>query len=48
MRFVEIKDAQAGIWENWKQPAPGQWMRTLAIVTTDANEAGGHFKTVRR
>jgi len=28
-------------------------MRTLAIVTTDANEAGaneagGHFKTVRR
>src|SRR5256886_2547424 len=47
------QDAQAGIWENWKQPAPGQWMRTLAIVTTDANEAGaneagGHFKTVRR
>ena len=47
------QDAQAGIWENWKQPAPGQWMRTLSIVTTDANEAGaneagGHFKTVRR
>jgi putative SOS response-associated peptidase YedK len=40
------QNAQAGIWENWKQPASGQWMRTLAIVTTD--EAGGHFKTVRR
>jgi putative SOS response-associated peptidase YedK len=29
------QNAQAGIWENWKQPASGQWMRTLAIVTTD-------------
>jgi putative SOS response-associated peptidase YedK len=28
----------AGIWENWKQPASGEWLRTFAIVTTDANE----------
>ena len=28
----------AGIWENWKEPASGEWMRTFAIITTDANE----------
>ena len=28
----------AGIWKNWKQPASGEWIRTFAIVTTDANE----------
>jgi putative SOS response-associated peptidase YedK len=28
----------AGIWENWKEPASGEWIRTFAIVTTDANE----------
>lgn len=27
-----------GIWENWKEPASGEWMRTFAIITTDANE----------
>ena len=27
----------AGIWENWRDPA-GDWIRTFAIVTTDANE----------
>jgi putative SOS response-associated peptidase YedK len=27
----------AGIWENWKEPASGEWIRTFAIVTTDAN-----------
>jgi putative SOS response-associated peptidase YedK len=27
----------AGIWENWKDPAAGEWMRTFAIITTDAN-----------
>lgn len=25
----------AGIWENWK-PAAGEWIRTFAIITTDA------------
>jgi len=27
-----------GIWENWKDPASGEWVRTFAISTTDANE----------
>ena len=28
----------AGIWENWQHPQTGQWVRTFAIITTDANE----------
>jgi putative SOS response-associated peptidase YedK len=28
----------AGIWENWKEPGSGEWIRTFAIITTDANE----------
>ena len=28
----------AGIWENWKEPATGEWIRTFAIITTAANE----------
>ena len=28
----------AGIWENWKEPVSGEWLRTFAIITTDANE----------
>jgi putative SOS response-associated peptidase YedK len=28
----------AGIWENWKDPASGEWVRTFAIITTEANE----------
>jgi putative SOS response-associated peptidase YedK len=28
----------AGIWENWKEPVSGDWIRTFAIITTDANE----------
>ena len=27
-----------GIWENWKDPASGEWVRSFAIITTDANE----------
>ena len=30
--------ASAGMWENWKEPASGEWMHTFAIITTDANE----------
>jgi putative SOS response-associated peptidase YedK len=25
------------IWENWRNPAIGEWIRTFAIITTDAN-----------
>jgi putative SOS response-associated peptidase YedK len=28
----------AGIWENWKEPKAGEWLRTFAIITADANE----------
>jgi putative SOS response-associated peptidase YedK len=28
----------AGLWENWKDPACGEWIRTFAVITTDANE----------
>ena len=27
-----------GLWENWKDPATGEWVRTFTIITTDANE----------
>ena len=34
----------AGIWENWKDPSSGDWIRTFAVITTAANElvAGIH------
>jgi putative SOS response-associated peptidase YedK len=28
----------AALWENWKEPASGEWIRTFAVITTDANE----------
>ncbi len=38
---IAMKDgapfAIAGIWENWKEPASGEWIRTFSIITTDAN-----------
>jgi putative SOS response-associated peptidase YedK len=27
-----------GLWENWKDPASGEWIRTFVVITTDANE----------
>lgn len=30
--------ALAGLWDRWKDPASGEWIRTFAIVTTAANE----------
>jgi putative SOS response-associated peptidase YedK len=27
-----------GLPENWKDPNSGEWIRTFAIITTDANE----------
>jgi len=39
---IAMKDGSpfgiAGLWENWKDPATGEWIRTFAVVTTDANE----------
>jgi putative SOS response-associated peptidase YedK len=33
----------ARIWENWKDPSTGEWIRTFAIITTDANELVGQI-----
>jgi putative SOS response-associated peptidase YedK len=27
----------AGLWENWKDPATGEWVRTFCVLTTRAN-----------
>jgi putative SOS response-associated peptidase YedK len=32
-----------GLWENWRDPTSGKWMRTFAIITTDANELVAQF-----
>jgi SOS response associated peptidase (SRAP) len=38
---IAMKDGKpfgiGGIWENWKDPATGDWVRTFAVITTDAN-----------
>jgi putative SOS response-associated peptidase YedK len=38
---IAMKDGRpfgiGGIWENRKNPATGEWIRTFAIITTDAN-----------
>ena len=38
---IGMKDGSAfglaGLWENWKDPASGAWLRTFCIVTTRAN-----------
>ena len=28
----------AGLWENWKDPATDEWVRTFAIITVPSNE----------
>ena len=28
----------AGLWEAWKNPEDGQWLRSCTIITTEANE----------
>jgi putative SOS response-associated peptidase YedK len=39
---IAMKDGSpfgiAGLWDNWKDPASGEWIRTFAVITTDANE----------
>ena len=40
--MIAMADGQpftlAGLWENWKDPETGEWVRTFTIITTDANE----------
>ena len=28
----------AGLWENWKDPESGEWVRTCTIITGEPNE----------
>jgi putative SOS response-associated peptidase YedK len=39
---IAIRDGSpfgiGGLWENWKDPASGEWIRTFVVITTDANE----------
>jgi putative SOS response-associated peptidase YedK len=39
---IRMKDGSmfgvASIWENWRDPLNGEWLRTFAILTTGANE----------
>jgi putative SOS response-associated peptidase YedK len=27
-----------GLWENWKDPESGEWLRTCTIITGEPNE----------
>ncbi len=44
---IAMKDGKpfgiGGIWENWKDPTSGEWIRTFAVITTDANEMVGEI-----
>jgi putative SOS response-associated peptidase YedK len=33
--------ALAGLWENWRDPASGAWLRSCTIITTEANAVVG-------
>jgi putative SOS response-associated peptidase YedK len=39
---IAMKDGSpfgiAGLWENWKDPTRGEWIRTFVILTVPANE----------
>jgi putative SOS response-associated peptidase YedK len=30
--------ALGGLWENWRDPQSGEWIRTVAIITVPSNE----------
>jgi putative SOS response-associated peptidase YedK len=30
--------AIGGVWENWRHPQSGEWIRTVAIITVPSNE----------
>ena len=40
---IAMKDrspfAIAGLWENWKDPASGEWLRTFAVITVPAKSS---------
>jgi SOS response associated peptidase (SRAP) len=44
---IAMKDGKpfgiGGIWENWRDPASGEWVRTFAVITTAANALVGQI-----
>ena len=44
---IAMKDGKpfgiGGIWENWRDQASGEWVRTFAVITTPANELVGQI-----
>jgi putative SOS response-associated peptidase YedK len=35
--------ALAGVWENWMDPETGEWVRSCALITTEANDLVGRI-----
>lgn len=33
----------AALWENWKDPSMGEWVRTFVILTTPSNDLVGRI-----
>lgn len=33
----------AGLWENWRDPASGEWVRSFCVITTDSNALVGEI-----
>jgi putative SOS response-associated peptidase YedK len=44
---IAMKDrtpfALGGLWENWRDPQRGEWIRTVAIITVPSNELVGEI-----
>ena len=44
---IAMKDGSpfglAGLWENWKDPSTGEWVRTFAIITVPSNDLVGRI-----
>ena len=38
----------AGLWENWKDPESGEWLRTCTIITGEPNELVAQIRPVCR
>jgi putative SOS response-associated peptidase YedK len=44
---IAMKDGSpfgiAGLWENWKDPGTGEWLRTFVIITVPSNDLIGRI-----
>jgi putative SOS response-associated peptidase YedK len=37
----------AGLWEGWKDPESGEWLRTCTIITGEPNELVAQIRECR-